>query len=439
MSKNRFNINGAVISHIKLPFHNEEDGGIDIAQSILEINLYEDITKPYITGTLLVLDDFGYLNNIRPRGTERLYLEISTQERESTIARTFVIDGVQQINYDNERRRILTLSICDEMVYFSALKKVEKSYTDAPWVILMKIMREYLGVDCLPVFGDERSSDKAIKVIIPGLSPLQSIEWLRDRCTTSVGLPMYCYAKPYFSKPFLTDLHQILDNNVVNIGKDFTMSRTGAAADPQNQFDGDNIGTQIMDANFVNLQDNMKQILNGAISGTHTMIDTSNALRRETVFSMRDLIRNIYNKQIPLGRFQSIFDPLVEDDRWLSSQVDQIHSSGTYVDEYGYYDSIDNGDNYRRMACRAINSSMQRNVINIVIPGEYCMSSRSGVGDRFNLRFINSSQGGVQFRDRYDKVLSGEYIALQMKHVFNTSGSHGIHAKLTKLSDYDGS
>jgi len=432
MSQNRFNIDEAVITHIKLP-----EEGIDIANSIVEINIYEDISKPFITGTLLVLDDFGYLNNIRPRGTERIKLKITMEGSPTFIERTFVIDSIQQINYDNERRRVLTLSICDETVYLSALKKVEKSYTDTPWAIMMKIMRDYLNVDCLPFWSEPRASDKRIKVIVPGLQPLQAIEWMRDRCTTSIGLPVYCYSKPYFNKPIVRDLQHILTSEVINVANEFTMSRVGSSVDQNTQFDGDNIATQIMDANFTNLQSNMKQILDGGISGTHTTIDTSNALRRESLFSMRNIIRHMSDKNINM-RDPSIFDPLQADDRELTTQIDQITSSGTYVDEYGYYDSLDNGDNYRRISCKAINSAMKRNMISIVIPGEYCIGTKSGVGDKFNLRFLNSELGGVTPQERYDIVLSGEYIALQMKHVFNIQGGHGIHCKLTKLRDYTG-
>ena len=50
----------------------DEDRVVDIRGNVLEINLFENLYKPYVDGTLVVLDDFGLRTSMNTQGTERL-------------------------------------------------------------------------------------------------------------------------------------------------------------------------------------------------------------------------------------------------------------------------------------------------------------------------------------------------------------------------------
>jgi hypothetical protein len=425
-----------IYQEVKLPLSRPQP--VDIGPAIVEINLYEALNKPYTTGTVLIVDDFGYLNAFMPKGTERLKLIISKDGR-SKIDRTFVIDSIQQINYENEQRRILTLSICDESIYYSNLKTVEKAYTAPLWVTMASILKDYLGVTALPFWSESRTNDVDTKVIIPGMRPLRAVDWLRDRLTTSKGLPCFTYKRSGSGVVVITDLEHMLQQTAItsNTGP-LEFTRVAQTVDEADRvLDIDNQVAQIYDANLTNLQSNMAAAQHGGLSGVHTHIDTNNGTAKETEFSLRNVEisgQNIINTDI--------FEYFSGDDRERPSHYDQVSSSGTYIDEYGFYDPTDNGDIHRRTISKGLNAAITRNSIKLIIPGALFLNEGHGVGDKIQVKFP-TSRSGDEFAhrnpaDAWDKVLSGDYIASEIKHVFNIQTGHSAHVNMFKVMSYDG-
>ena len=56
---------------------NNQDLFIEIRDIVAEVNIYETLDKPYLTGDLVVMDEFGILSAIKFQGTERITLEIN--------------------------------------------------------------------------------------------------------------------------------------------------------------------------------------------------------------------------------------------------------------------------------------------------------------------------------------------------------------------------
>ena len=51
---------------------------IDVRAMIGELNLFETLEKPYLTGTVLLLDDKSIMDKLNFRGTEKITIEISS-------------------------------------------------------------------------------------------------------------------------------------------------------------------------------------------------------------------------------------------------------------------------------------------------------------------------------------------------------------------------
>ena len=71
---------------------------IDVKNNIQELSFYESINKEYIDARIVLLDDFGFRNELNTTGTERIYLAIAdaTDPTLPIIEKTFFFS---KINY----------------------------------------------------------------------------------------------------------------------------------------------------------------------------------------------------------------------------------------------------------------------------------------------------------------------------------------------------
>jgi hypothetical protein len=54
----------------------------DVRTSIAELNIFESLDKPYLTGTVVILDDKALFDKINFQGTERFEVEMSSVEND---------------------------------------------------------------------------------------------------------------------------------------------------------------------------------------------------------------------------------------------------------------------------------------------------------------------------------------------------------------------
>ena len=89
----QFKITEAVISADRLL---EQD--FDVSTSIVELNIFESLDKPYLTGQLIVLDDNALLDIINFNGTERFKVTIAsvTNDLQPVFERSFIMTGIER-------------------------------------------------------------------------------------------------------------------------------------------------------------------------------------------------------------------------------------------------------------------------------------------------------------------------------------------------------
>ena len=65
---------------------------IDIKKVTIEVNIFENIRMPYLTGSILILDDNGLFTAADFQGTERLEIDVSLPiDGAQTMSKTFII------------------------------------------------------------------------------------------------------------------------------------------------------------------------------------------------------------------------------------------------------------------------------------------------------------------------------------------------------------
>ena len=65
---------GILEASIILSSVKNEDRVVDVRGNIVEVNFYENLYKPYVDASIVLIDDFGLKDALSIQGTERIKL-----------------------------------------------------------------------------------------------------------------------------------------------------------------------------------------------------------------------------------------------------------------------------------------------------------------------------------------------------------------------------
>ena len=120
----------------------------NIKNVITDIEIYEHIGKPYITGSFIMTDTERVLERFDIQGAETFTLKLQTaQYSTNPIEKTFIIDTVKSVVRGNETAQVVQLHFTEDIGYKSALHNVNKSYSGTPEKIIATIAADYFEKD----------------------------------------------------------------------------------------------------------------------------------------------------------------------------------------------------------------------------------------------------------------------------------------------------
>ena len=439
---------GILEASIILSSVKNEDKVVDVRGNIVEVNLFENLYKPYVDSTIVLIDDFGLKNSLNIQGTERLKLVLGDAENpeEPVVVKYFFFSKINDTQKMNERSELLSISLVEEHVYIDAIKQFSKSYTDELENIITSIADNELGKTVVKSLF-EPSVQGPRKIIVPYLSPLEAIQWLRDRATTRTGSPIFLSGSLYTNSLVMSALDGLLREDVINdkLPLRYSSAISGVDAD-QDQL---RPYYEIMSFKEVDAENSLALYENGAIGSFYASIDAGTGVLAGDHISVRDILDEFYtNKLISADTNQSIFDPSLEIDGKLSDEYNSLHihqvvSSNTYNQFKSYHDETSLlGENNSLIESRLkaknkiIRTFLKKNIIDIGMNGSLFFKGKISVGRKLRLLFLNSNvQGDLKdTNDQIDKRKSGDYIILATNHRL-ADEKHTTILRLTKLGE----
>ena len=439
---------GILEASIILSSVKNEDKVVDVRGNIVEVNLFENLYKPYVDSTIVLIDDFGLKNSLNIQGTERLKLVLGDAENpeEPVVVKYFFFSKINDTQKMNERAELLSISLVEEHVYIDAIKQFSKSYTDELENIITSIADNELGKTVVKSLF-EPSVQGPRKIIVPYLSPLEAIQWLRDRATTRTGSPIFLSGSLYTNSLVMSSLDGLLREDVINDKLPLRYSSAISGVDA----DHDQLRPyyEIMSFKEVDAENSLALYENGAIGSFYASIDAGTGVLSGDHISVRDILDEFYtNKLISADTNQSVFDPSLEIDGKLSDEYNSLHihqvvSSNTYNQFKSYHDETSLlGENNSLIESRLkaknkiIRTFLKKNIIDIGMNGSLFFKGKISVGRKLRLLFLNSNvQGDLKdTNDQIDKRKSGDYIILATNHRL-ADEKHTTILRLTKLGE----
>lgn len=419
----------------------------DIAPSIIELNIFEDIEKPYLTGTMLQVDNVAFKSSVGITGSERVAISLKSATGE-IITKKFIITAIQKEVSTNERTDVRLLTLLEEHAYLSNILKISKAYTGSPARIIQNILSSYLdkGVN---INGSASGTDPNIKLIVPNLNPLVAVEWIRDKMATSVGAPYFAYASLRSNNITLTSLDKMMVTESWNKDRPYTYSQSAHNTQaPESQSEHFRKLFHIEKFTTSKIESTLMLAQAGAITANFNTVDiTSGEMYRSTQYSdinVRRLLDHTgqglgkqeenglnFNSEMVIGTPNRGYEAIK---RIPTKNFTQV-TADTYKDANSY--SYEKDDQYRlglKMKAAQLRSVLLNNVYSMSVPGvPYLIDPDAGVGSNIQIQFPKNTTDPSNVGE-IDAERSGKFLAYRTRHQFVKPSRYAVHMNIVKLT-----
>jgi hypothetical protein len=170
-------------------------GSIDITSIYDEINIYDSMFLPVMSGTILIRDSVGLSGKLLFDGSESILMDIS-KDGDSDIARfkkAFRIYKQSNRKNDNQTSESSILHFVSDELMFSDQQRVNQSYETTYSGVAEKILQNYLKVPPSNLGGIYEPTTGLRSVVIPNLRPFDAIEWCAKRAVDKQNSPNYVF------------------------------------------------------------------------------------------------------------------------------------------------------------------------------------------------------------------------------------------------------
>ena len=383
---------------------------VNIAGVYQEINIYDSMFMPCIRGEILIQDAIGLSSKLLLDGSEYLSMEILKGEESgpTTFKKTFRIYKQSNRENINQNSEIYILHFASEEMIFSEQKKVNQSFNGTYTDIVNVILKKYLGVTSKKL-GSIENSKGLHTVIIPNLSPFDTMDWLSKRAVDSDSLPNFLFFENKYGYNFVSLTELIKREPIMNINfEPKNLSVSGGQ-----EFYG------AREAKIINSTNYIESIKNGVYSGKFIGIDL---LTRKVNINQIDFNQTYNKTKVHLNKYPNFTTAANRDGKDAAHMFDSkvslyafatTRKDTSWVKENDAQTGTNIDDTHAYVFQRApILANLLQTTIHLNIPGNFGVTS----GAIINLKMPIKS-GKTEVGEGLDQTLTGKYIVTATRHV----------------------
>lgn len=190
-----FEVPGDIVVSQLLLISPNQGKAVDLRDYLIELNIYESMFRPGITGTIFLADSRNLVKLFPIVGEELLLVKAKTPTMPDAgaIHKVFRVHALKNKTYTQDgNSQIYKLNFTSIELFRDFSNPIYKSFNGKPHDLVAEIFREYLQFsrfikeDFTP--SEDRTSlflldesDNQVKFVSPGWSPIQCINWLTDK------------------------------------------------------------------------------------------------------------------------------------------------------------------------------------------------------------------------------------------------------------------
>ena len=417
----KYNVSGYYFESIVLSSERLAND-IDIKEIVTDVEIYEDINLPFVTGNIILVDKSKFMNDVDILGAEKITILVSsTVEGSKSIEKTFYISRILNTIRNDDHIEVVNLEIVEDIFYISNLKNVNRYYSGFGTTILQKLAKSFLSKEINKVSEDSGS----MNLIVPNLEPIEALMWIRNRMTTKDGYPFYLFST--FANKNLTcvDLGTILSFVPINKTPYRGYEAAASSFSP-------GVQQRVLNGYKFEESENMYNLIKkGLIGAEYRYFNTLNENKNKIRFDISKDLFSPLKKSGLLGKqdqlsFSTDYKVDGQSYNQISSRtITRIGGSGAYrnsPNEYqkSYDENVLTGEYKNFIKAKAMSEFLQKmpTTFNIDGPEFIKGDSQYTIGNIISLQFLNSHINSNSAARRFDSKKSGDYIIKSARHIF---------------------
>ena len=418
---------------------------INIAAHVSELEIYENIELPYLTGTFNMKDDLSMYDGISWNGTEMIDIGFESPENVGNIlSKRFTVAEIVDTAKASENIEGLEIKIIETNCFNNNMMQINKAYTGTPDQIIKKILKDNLDMD---MEDDDMPGVKpyqeTMKFVVPFMTPFQACEEIRARMSTDLGLPYFLYSTLNYPNLQLKSLEEMLNTPSINSHAPYRFSQA---------FNQSTISVA-SDENVINVsayssthkQSSLMLMASGSTAGQHSITNMTTGQITKYNWDVDDLFNSmtevglIKKDTIPVHHSKYKFNGKLMNE-YNTRNVHRAVMNDTYTGINNIHQA-GGASAFRLAACNnALRNMLFKTSMNIRVPGRlYLTGHNASLGRQIDFIYpsnntIPEGESDVTADEVEDKKRSGVFIIYTARHHFNDQ-QHNVDMSCVKLGN----
>jgi hypothetical protein len=407
---------------------------------VVEVNIYEDLSKGFLTGGIVIQDDLDIYRVADLVGTERIVVEFETPDRSSgLITKTFIIEEITDNIKTNDQSSFLSMALIEDIKFYNDLIRFSKAYTGTGEDIISAIAKDKLGREVV-IESKVSSFQQAFRYIVPFQDPLSAIYTVLSKMTTETGLPFFFYSSVVDNKFYLTDLQTIIQEKSFNEVMPFVYDQFNTV-----KSDIESQAVNITNLDLGLLENTLEIALDGGMGSQYNSVNATTGSPFKFHIDMADWFARLteaelFPKEQNFIAFDKKFiaDPLQFDNKSITDYNTKIVTRVTsqpYNDTNGFSQEAYPAAEIYTMIRKSVISHLMKNIYSINMPGLlFGFSIKTCVGHQVRMN-VKRNNTDINTNTTIDEKRSGDFVILSKRHCFDIVGErHTVALNLSKLA-----
>lgn len=403
-------------------------GSINIKGVYEEINLFDSLLNPCMSGNIIIRDAVGMSNEFLFDGTEILRMKIGKNDDKLFTEKSFRVYKQTDRKSLNQNSEVYTLHFVSEEFLLSMQQKVSRYFETTYAEAAVKILTEYLKVPVSSMRGTFDNSKGVKDIVVPNLNPFSALNWMSQRALGEDNVPGFIFFENILGYNFanITTLLKSQEITKINFGvKNLDITR--------NSLVDEFLGARSFEV--IQQYDTIKNISSGVHSGKFIGFDPKTRTMLERPFTFNDHY-SLYKSSNPSPTIGSINNKLGSSlTQFNSKQV--FHTFNYFSRDSKFIKENDpesvskefDTENYVFQR-EAIFTNLMNQRVKLVVPGNF------GISSGFNV-YLNIPKYGFKSReeDNRDKTVYGKYLIVGTRHIIGYEKHETIFEAVTDSSN----
>ena len=388
----------------------------DVGAQVINVQFYEDLFAPFITGSLILKDSLDLVNLFPFIGEEYLELEISTPTLDkNNIKGKYYIYKMTNREMSGDKSVVYQLHFISVEAVVDLNKKTSRVFGDKISKMIEPFIKDKtFGLESdKKVFIEETLNNT--KYISNYWTPIENIMYLADTAINTNRSPSYVFFENRDGFYFIS-LERLYTNAVF---QDFVYDKYtrddrpggGSVRNPEKDF------KRILEINIPTAFDYMDRIRSGMLSSRQVSYDVTKKTYSAKNYNMfQRFEQQKHLNKYPINSDRSIF-------RAASRIINYPKNFGNFN---GFGDVTNAKSNQERISLLKL---AEANKINITVPGRCDYT----VGQKIKLDLKRIEPLSKKDGDTTDKMFSGNYIIAAINHYVDKQ-KHECYMEIIKES-----